>query len=93
MNTKKALERVQRLCGWLALVLIALLVISGYGWDIRTSDLVSHLTAGLLNRVTAADLHQALIIPLLTFLACHVVLSLWRVSKRQNRDKNVNADV
>jgi thiosulfate reductase cytochrome b subunit len=91
MKCKKVLERVQRLCGWLAVALIGLLVISGYGWDIRTSDLVSRLTAGMLNRVAAADLHSALIIPLLTFLACHVVLSLWQVSKRQNRDKNVDA--
>jgi hypothetical protein len=91
MNTKKTLERIQRLCGWLAIILLGLSIISGYGWDIRTSHLIYSSTAGLLNRVTAADLHTALIIPLLTFLACHVILSFWQVSKRQNRNGNVGA--
>jgi len=65
----------------LAVLLLAISVISGLGWDLLTSDLISQLTGGLLNRFISADLHRLVVIPIIILLSLHVVLSLKRRSK------------
>jgi cytochrome b len=69
----------------LTLLLLVVSIISGYGWDIRTSDLVSNLTGGLLNRKLAADLHSAIVFLLVAVLLLHIAPSVLRffMKKRQ----------
>jgi hypothetical protein len=50
--------------------------VSGYGWDIRTSDLVSNLTGGLLNRALASDIHSFVVFALVAVLLFHIAPSV-----------------
>jgi succinate dehydrogenase/fumarate reductase cytochrome b subunit len=62
--------------GWLALVFIILNIISGLAWDVRTSNLLSTLTGGFLNRMVATDLHTYVLIPLVLTLVIHIALGV-----------------
>jgi len=74
--SKVLVSRIRSLCGILSVVLLAVIIISGYGWDIRTSDLITRLTGGLLNRNNSMDLHNVLIVPFVVLLAIHIAPSL-----------------
>lgn len=77
MNTKN-LNKIQKISGWLALMLLVVSIVSGYGWDIRTSDFVSNLTGGLLNRALSADLHSLVVVFLAIALLFHITPSIKR---------------
>jgi len=66
------IRRLQFWGGILAVVLLAISIISGLGWDLFSSDLISHLTGGLLNRLNSAELHRIVVIPLILLLLLHV---------------------
>ena len=68
--------RIGRWFGWVTLVFIVLIMVSGFAWDVRTSDLVSTLTGGILNRMVAIDLHTYVLIPLVLTLIVHVTLGV-----------------
>lgn len=79
------LSRIGRWFGWLALVLLLVSVVSGYAWDVRTTEYVSILTGGLLNRMIAADVHTYGIPLLILVLVVHIVVG---VRKRLASDAN-----
>ena len=83
MGTKSIGSRVRFWCGLLAAVLLVVTIVSGFGWDIRTSDLISSLTLGLLDRVTSAYVHGILVLPLVLLLLGHIVLGWKRSSKEK----------
>lgn len=76
MSEKSVVSRIRSAAGILAIVLLIVSFISGYGWDIRTSDLISRLTGGLLNRNNSMDLHNAVLLPLVVLLIIHITPSL-----------------
>ncbi|HEY4674484.1 MAG TPA: hypothetical protein VIH48_00345 [Candidatus Bathyarchaeia archaeon] len=86
MGSKNFWSRIQRISGWLTLLLLVVSIVSGYGWDIRTSDFVSNLTAGLLNRALAADIHSFVIFALLITLLFHIVPSVGRLFAKKKQD-------
>jgi hypothetical protein len=61
-------------------------IISGYGWDIRTSDLVSNLTGGLLNRALASDIHSFVIFALIVVLLFHVTPSIGKLFAKRKQN-------
>lgn len=86
-------KRIGRWFGWITLIFIVMSIVSGYGWDIRTSDLVSTLTGRLLSRVTAASLHTYVLIPLVLTLIIHVTLAIrTRLTENEKREDNYRKD-
>ncbi len=87
MSKKSLVPMIRAVCGVLSVVLLALIILSGYGWDIRTSELITRLTGGLLNKNTSMDLHNILILPLVVVLAIHIAPGLKRyfVTKKGER--------
>jgi hypothetical protein len=71
-------SKVRRLSGWFAFFLLIVNIVSGLGWDIRTSDFVYLLTSGLVNRATAADMHTFTVVPIVLLMLCHITLSFRR---------------
>lgn len=70
-----------RLLGWLAVILLALVVLTGYGiTEYRTVDTI---TFGLLNKASSQRLHEWLDIPLLVVVGVHLGLVLWARRKRR----------
>jgi hypothetical protein len=82
LSSKDFWSKIQHISGWLALLLLVVSIISGYGWDIRTSDLVSKLTGGLLNRRLASDLHSAVVFLLVVLLLLHAAPSVKKFFKK-----------
>lgn len=78
LNSKNIWSKIQVISGWLALILLVVSIVSGYGWDIRTSGFVSNLTGGLLNRTFSADLHSFIVIFLVMALILHITPSVKR---------------
>ena len=65
-------DRMGRWSGWLALLFLVVSIVSGFAWDIRTSDLVSGLSGGLLNRTLGSDMHTFILVPLVLALLFHI---------------------
>ncbi len=86
LSAKNLWSKIQDISGWFALILLGVSIVSGYGWDIRTSDLVSSLTRGLLNRRLSTDLHSFVVIVLIIVLLLHIAPSIKRfyTKKRMN---------
>lgn len=74
------LRKLGRLCGWLALLLLLLTVVSGYG--ITEFRLVTGLTFGLLNKVLSFRLHHYTELPMIALLSIHVAIALWARRRR-----------
>lgn len=68
-------RKLGRLSGWLALLLLLLTVVSGYG--ISEFRLVTALTFGLLTKVLSFRLHHYTELPLVALLSIHVAIALW----------------
>jgi uncharacterized membrane protein len=68
--------RIGQWFGWVTLIFIILIMVSGFAWDVRTSGLVSTLTGGILSRMVAVDLHTYVLIPLVLTLIVHVTLGV-----------------
>jgi len=66
----------------LAFSLLAVSIVSGFAWDIRISEIMYHVTGGLLNRGLAADLHTFILIPMILALTLHMVPSIKRFAGR-----------
>jgi hypothetical protein len=82
---KNYLSTIQHLSGWFALLVLIVSIISGYGWDIRTSDVILNLTGGLLNRTLASDIHSVSVAVLVVILLLHITPSVGKlfVKKKQ----------
>ena len=76
MSEKTTGSRIRSWSGILSIVLLILTIVSGYGWDIRTSELISRLTGGLLNKNNSMDIHSVVIVPFVVVLLIHIAPSL-----------------
>lgn len=85
MASKNFWTKTQHLLGWFTLLVLVVTIVSGFGWDIRTSDLVSNLTGGLLNRALASDLHTVSTAVLIVLLLLHIAPSVGKlfIKKKQ----------
>lgn len=85
MASKNSWTKTQHLLGWFTLLVLVVTIVSGYGWDIRTSDLVSKLTGGLLSRTLASDLHVVSAAILIVSLLLHIAPSVGKlfIKKKQ----------
>lgn len=69
-------SKIGRWSGWLALLFLTVIIVSGFAWDIRTSDFISGLSGGLLNRTLGSDLHTFILVPLALALLLHIAPSI-----------------
>jgi cytochrome b subunit of formate dehydrogenase len=80
-ETKKDnLTRFNRLLVWPILVLFIILAVSGYG--ITNQGLTSELTGGVFTPELSLYLHKNLVLPALTLLMIHVLISLKKTLTR-----------
>lgn len=86
MVSKNFWTKTQHLLGWLTLLVLVVSIVSGLGWDIRTSDLISNLTGGLLNRALASDLHTASTAVLIMLLLLHIAPSVGKLFIKKKQD-------
>jgi len=84
--SKNFWTKTQHLLGWLTLIVLAVSIVSGFGWDIRTSNLVSNLTGGLLNRALASDLHTVSVAVLIVLLLLHIAPSVEKLFIKKKQD-------
>jgi hypothetical protein len=73
--SKKGIRRAGRWCGWGALILVILMLLTGYG--ITHFRIVDPLTLGLLGKAVSQRWHEVLGIPLIVVLVLHVGIALW----------------
>jgi hypothetical protein len=73
--SKNGVRRAGRWCGWGALILVLLMLLTGYG--ITHFRFVDPLTIGLLNKALSQRWHEVLGIPLILVLILHVGIALW----------------
>jgi hypothetical protein len=74
-EAKQIARQIGRWCGWAALILLLLTMLTGYGIsEFRT---VSSLTLGALNKAFSHKLHHYAGIPLLVLVLAHVSISMW----------------
>jgi hypothetical protein len=75
LRRRRNIRRIGRWCGWIALALLALTVLSGYG--ISAFRIVEPLTLGLFGKAGSFRLHHYLDVPLVAFTLLHVGIGLW----------------
>lgn len=75
LKDKRSLRRLGRLFGWLALALVLLTMLTGYG--ITNFKIVDPLTAGLLGKAVSQRWHGFVAALVLAALAIHVGIALW----------------
>lgn len=75
MRSKQMIRRIGRMFGWLALALLFLTILTGYG--ITDFRLVEHLTAGLLGKAVSQRWHEYVGLSVLVALTFHVGIALW----------------
>jgi thiosulfate reductase cytochrome b subunit len=63
-----------RACAWALLVLIIVMVVSG--WGITQTSIIYNLSFGLINRGVANSIHRALNVPLAIFFITHVFINI-----------------
>ena len=88
-KSKRNIRRIGRWCGWAALILLALTLITGYG--ISQFRVVNSLTFGLLDKASSHRWHHYTDIPLVIFTLVHVTIAVWfRLSARKSARKRGN---
>jgi cytochrome b subunit of formate dehydrogenase len=75
LRTRRNVLRIGRWCGWAALGLIALSLVSGYG--ISSFRTVESLTLGLMGKAGSLRLHHYTAIPVALFTLLHVGIGFW----------------
>ena len=91
LRRKKNILRIGRWCGWVALALLAITAVSGYG--ISAFRIVERLTLGLFGKAGSFRLHHYTDIPLALFTLLHVGIDLWgrRGARRRRRRSDRHA--
>ena len=87
MGGRRAIRRIGRWFGWLAVALLLFALLTGYG--IGQFRVVDRLTFGLLNKVVSHRLHHYIDIPLLVVTVIHVGIAVWgRLAARRSRSRS-----
>jgi hypothetical protein len=71
--SKRRIKWVKRVIRWSLAVLVVAYIVTGFG--ITEARTVEHLTFGLLDKYWAFKIHNNLVIPFITLLALHILLS------------------
>jgi hypothetical protein len=71
----RGIRRVGRWFGWLALALVLLTLLTGYG--ITQWKIVDPLTFGLLGKAVSQRWHETVGLLTVAFLSLHVGIALW----------------
>jgi len=83
-STQNAIRTVGRVSGWVALALLLLAALTGYG--ITQFRIVQPLTGGILNKAVSQQSHHIIDIPLLFITVLHVGIAVWtRLSYRRKK--------
>lgn len=75
LTDKRRIRRIGHLFGWLALALLLLTILTGYG--ITQFRVVESLTAGLLGKAVSQRWHEYVGLLTLAALAVHLGIALW----------------
>jgi hypothetical protein len=86
LTSKNFWTKTQHLLGWLTLTVLVVSILSGLGWDIKTSNIVLNLTGGLLNRALASDLHTVSTAVLIVLLLLHIAPSVGKLFIKKKQD-------
>ena len=70
---KRRIKWGKRVIRWCLAVLVVAYIVTGFG--ITEARTVEHLTFGLLDKYWAFKIHNNLVIPFVTLLALHILLS------------------
>jgi hypothetical protein len=70
---KRRIKWVKGVIRWSLAVLVIAYIVTGFG--ITEARTVEHLTFGLLDKYWAFKIHNNLVIPFVTLLALHILLS------------------
>jgi hypothetical protein len=74
-RNKHHIRTIGRGCGWVAMGLVLLTLLTGYG--ITQFRIVGPLTLGVVNKAVAQRWHSYTDLPLVVFLAFHISIALW----------------
>jgi len=85
LKRKKNIIRIGRWCGWIALALMVLTALSGYG--ITEWRLIERITFGLLGKAGSLELHHYTDIPLAVLTLLHVGIDVWVRRSARRRKK------
>lgn len=66
--------KIKRIVSWLLVIMVALLVVSGYG--ITNFRTVQSLTFGWLNKPLAFRIHEGLALPFIVLVVVHIALNI-----------------
>jgi thiosulfate reductase cytochrome b subunit len=72
---RRLVRRLGHWFGWLALALLVLAVLTGYG--ITQFRIVDPLTFGILGKAVSQRWHETVAVLVVAFLAAHVGIALW----------------
>ena len=75
LKDKIGIRRIGRWFGWVALILILLTLLTGYG--ITQWKIVDSLTFGLLGKAVSQRWHESVGLLTALFLSLHVVIAVW----------------
>jgi cytochrome b subunit of formate dehydrogenase len=87
-NGKKRSNTIRwigRLCGWGALILLVITILTGYG--ITEWRILEPLTFGLIGKASAQRLHPYTEVPMVLLLAVHVAIAKWPRRKDDRPEK------
>jgi len=68
------LRRISRLSAWALLVVVIVLVVSG--WGMTHTEIIYKASFGLIDRGVANSVHRAINIPVAIFLLTHVLINI-----------------
>lgn len=72
---RRNIRKIGRWLGWLAVVLILVTILTGYG--IAEARMVTALTFGVLTKPVAQRVHQFTEIWIVILLTAHISIALW----------------
>src|SRR3990172_8277381 len=81
----KWLKIFTRISAWLLLVVVVILVVSG--WGITRTEIIYKATFGLIDRRLADFIHRVTILPLVVLFLSHVLLNIRLAIYRTNQHR------
>ena len=85
MKSRRILQLVSRVIHWLLVIVLIIYLITGL--DIAYYQVMQAVTFGLLSKLLATKIHDALLLPFVILLVLHVVTVI--IAGRRGREKQV----
>ena len=83
MNSRRILTVVSRVIHWLLVIVLLIYLVTGL--DIAYYQVMQIVTFGLLSKLAATKIHDALLLPFVILLVLHVVVVIF--AGRRGREK------